>query len=212
MPHRARKRASDEERKAEEYLMASEEGPKEKKPVVEIREMDIDDLASVYHLGEQLFKSGELPILYRTWDPWEVTDYFSSDPDYCLVAESDKKIVGFVLAHTIEKEGTAWKTYGYLAWIGVDEEFQRLNLGSRLYSELEKRFKDDGVRMMIADTDGDNEEAIAFFKSHGFSASSEHLWLTKILKKRKRKAEPPSGPAGETRARKGTARPGQTGA
>ena len=84
-----------------------------------IREMEVDDIASVYHLGEQLFTSEETPILYRTWDPYEVTEYFSSDPEYCLVAEARGVIVGFTLATTIEKEGTAWRKYGYLVWIGV---------------------------------------------------------------------------------------------
>lgn len=158
---------------------------------ITIRQMEIDDVASVYHLGEQLFTSEETPILYRTWDPYEVTEYFASDPEYCLVAEADGVIVGFLLATTIEKEGTAWKKYGYLAWIGVDEAFQRTSLGSRLYRELEKRLHDDGVRMVIADTEGDNEGAIAFFKAVGFSSRTQHLWLSKTLQRESRKAAKP---------------------
>jgi len=142
-----------------------------------IRQMEIDDISAVYRLGEKLFSSEEFPILYRTWDPYEVTDYFSSDPDYCLVAETEAngKIVGFILATTIEKEGTAWKKYGYLSWIGVEEAFQRTKLGLRLYRELEKRLLEDGVRMVIADTEAENEEAIAFFKTTGFSISGQHV-------------------------------------
>jgi ribosomal protein S18 acetylase RimI-like enzyme len=152
-----------------------------------IREMEIDDISAVYRLGEKLFSSEEFPILYRTWDPYEVTEYFSSDPDYCLVAETETngKIVGFILATTVEKEGTAWKKYGYLSWIGVAEAFQRTKLGLRLYRELEKRLMEDGVRMVIADTEAENEEAIAFFKGMGFSLSSQHAWLAKTLRRPK---------------------------
>ena len=82
----------------------SQENERKRKPEVIIRQMEIDDISSVYHLGEELFTSEELPILYRTWDPYEVTDHFTSDPDYCLVAEADGRIVGFVLATTVEKE------------------------------------------------------------------------------------------------------------
>ncbi len=151
-----------------------------------IRQMEIDDISSVYRLGERLFSSEEFPILYRTWDPYEVTEYFSSDPDYCLVAETEAngKIVGFILATTIEKEGTAWKKYGYLSWIGVGEAFQRTNLGLRLYRELEKRLLKDGVRMVIADTEAENEAAIAFFRTMGFSVSSQHVWLAKTFRRR----------------------------
>ncbi len=154
---------------------------------IEIREMEVDDIPSVYHLGERLFTSEETPILYRTWDPYEVTEYFSSDPRYCLVAEFEEIIVGFILGTTIEKEGTAWKKYGYLVWIGVDDDFQRTGLGRRLYRELEKRMREDGVRMLIADTEGDNKEALAFFGSLGFTSQTPHLWLSKTLKKSRRK-------------------------
>jgi ribosomal protein S18 acetylase RimI-like enzyme len=154
-----------------------------KKVGANIRQMEIDDIGSVYHLGEELFTSEEFPILYRTWDPYEVTDYFSSDPDYCLVAEFQGRVVGFILATTIEKEGTAWKKYGYLSWIGVDEAFQRTDLGHRLYRRLEERLQEEGVRMVIADTEADDEGAIAFFKAMGFSLSREHLWLTKTLRR-----------------------------
>jgi len=154
------------------------------RPEVEIRQMEIDDISAVYHLGEQLFTSEEFPILYRTWDPWEVTEYFTSDSEYCFVAEAEGKIVGFVLGNTIEKEGTAWKKYGYLSWIGVTPEFQQLNLGQRLYNRLEDLFEEEGVRMVIADTEADNEKAIAFMETVGFTVRTETVWLTKTLKRK----------------------------
>jgi len=156
---------------------------------ITIRQMEIDDIPSVYHLGESLFTSEEFPILYRTWDAYEVTDYFTSNPDYCLVAEADQRIIGFIMATTIEKEGTAWKKYGYIAWLGVDEAFQRRGLSRRLYRELEHRLLEDGVRMIIADTDGDNEEAIAFLNRMGFTPRSRHMWLAKTLRRRNDIAE-----------------------
>jgi ribosomal protein S18 acetylase RimI-like enzyme len=148
--------------------MLPEEETKHKVEVI-IREMEIDDLSAVYHLGEKLFTSEEFPILYRTWDPYEVTYYFSTDPEYCLVAETeDERIVGFVLANMIEKEGTAWKKYGYLTWIGVDEAFQRTNLGQRLYNKIEDTFQKEGARMVIADTDAENQGALLFLNAMGF--------------------------------------------
>lgn len=166
--------------------MLSEDINNKRKLEVTIRQMDIDDISAVYHLGEQLFTSEEFPILYRTWDQYEVTEYFTSDPDYCLVADAEGQIVGFIIGTTVEKGGTAWKKYGYLSWIGVDESFQRTNLGYRLYRRLEERLRKDGVRMVIADTDADNEVAIAFFKSIGFTVTSRHVWLAKTLRRTKK--------------------------
>ena len=165
--------------------MPPEKSRRKKKVETNIRQMEIDDISSVYHLGEQLFTSEEFPILYRTWDQYEVTDYFTSDPEYCMIAETepDGEIVGFIIGTTIEKEGTAWKKYGYISWIGVDEAFQRTNLGIRLYRRLEQRLRKDGVRMVIADTDAENEPAIAFFEALDFSASSQHVWLAKTIRR-----------------------------
>lgn len=158
---------------------------------VTIRQMEIDDIGPVYHLGEELFTSEEFPILYRTWDAYEVTDHFTSDPDYCLVAEMTGRVVGFILATTIEKEGTAWKKYGYLSWIGVAESLQRTNLGLRLYRRLEESFRENGVRMIIADTEANNRGAIAFFRAIGFAPSRQHVWLTKTLRRPVKKTAAP---------------------
>jgi ribosomal protein S18 acetylase RimI-like enzyme len=173
--------------------MLPDNEPKHKIEVI-IREMEIDDLSAVYHLGEKLFTSDEFPILYRTWDPYEVTDYFSTDPEYCLVAETeDDRIVGFVLANMIEKEGTAWKKYGYLTWIGVEESFQKTNLGQRLYNKIEDTFQKQGARMVMADTDAENQGALLFLNAMGFSARAQHVWLAKTLQKPRRKKKDDTG-------------------
>lgn len=153
--------------------------------------MEIDDLSAVFHLGEQLFTSGESPLLYRTWDSYEVTQFYTTDPDYCLVADAGGTVVGFLLATTIEKEGTAWKKYGYMTWIGIQEAYQGRNIGKRLYRELEKRLRKKGVRMIMADTDGNNRGALRFLESQGFTLRGEHLWLSKTLSRTEGKALPP---------------------
>lgn len=152
-----------------------------------IRQMEIDDISAVYRLGEKHFTSEDFPTLYRTWDPYEVTEYFSTDPSYCLVAEQGDNIVGFTLATTFEKEGTAWKKYGYLAWILIDEDFQGMHIGRRLYRELEKRWRNDGARMILVETGSDNQEAIAFLEATGFSPTGEHVWLAKTLRRSPKK-------------------------
>ena len=159
----------------------SDKENKKRKAAVTIRDMDIDDISPVYHLGEKLFTSEGFPILYRTWDPYDIANHYSTDSDYCMVAETEERIVGFILATTIEKEGTAWKKYGYISWIGVDKAYHRTNVGLRLYKRLEDKYREDGVRMVIADTQTDNKGAIGFFKTMGFSISGHNIWLTKTL-------------------------------
>lgn len=80
-----------------------------------VRELGIDDIAPVYHLGEGLFTSDLYPYLYRTWDEWEVIGLYNTDPEYCLVAETDGELAGFILGTIITK--ASW-TYGYIYMVG----------------------------------------------------------------------------------------------
>jgi hypothetical protein len=43
--------------------------------------------------------------------------------------------------------------------------------------------------MVIADTDADNESAVAFFKAMDFTESSDHIWLAKTLRRPGKKTE-----------------------
>ena len=100
-------------------------GTKGKRLNAKIREMEIDDLADVFHLGETVFKAENVPNLYRTWGEFEVVELFNSDSEFCLVAEAGKKIVGFALGTTIEKSHSAWK-YGHLIWLKILRFAQRI--------------------------------------------------------------------------------------
>ena len=71
---------------------------------IEVRQMEIGDLADVFHLGERLFTADKWPALYRTWDEFEVVSFYASDTDTCFVATRDDKVVGFALGNIIEKE------------------------------------------------------------------------------------------------------------
>ncbi|MDX2229495.1 MAG: GNAT family N-acetyltransferase [Leptolyngbyaceae cyanobacterium bins.349] len=155
--------------------------PKPGEPLpITVRDMDINDLAPVYHLGEQLFTSDLYPFIYRTWDQWEVIGLYNTDPEYCLVAESDGKLAGFVLGTIINK--ATW-TYGYVLWLGVNPEFQRRGVADNLVDRLVERMIDDGARFMMADTDPENAPAVKFFTRKGFTNARKHVFLSMNLSK-----------------------------
>jgi ribosomal protein S18 acetylase RimI-like enzyme len=144
---------------------------------VTIRQMEIDDVATVFHLGETLFRAREVPNLYRTWDDYEVITFFQGDSEYCLVAEAEELIVGFVLGTTVTKSHSAWK-YGLMVWLGVEPEAQRYGIATRLFRELKHRMLESGVRMLLVDTEADNLDALYFFRKIGFGNPEEHLYLS----------------------------------
>ncbi len=142
--------------------------------------MNIDDIAPVYHLGESLFTSDLYPYLYRTWDEWEVIGLYNTDPEYCLVADIEEQVVGFVLGTIISK--SSW-IYGYIAWLGVDPNFQRRGIADRLVDKIVERMIEEGARTLLIDTDPKNTAAISFFTRKGFGNARKHVFLSMNLTK-----------------------------
>lgn len=159
--------------------------------------MEIDDIADVFHLGERLFTAREAPNLYRTWDEYEVLSLFQGDSEYCLIADVDDRMVGFLLGTTVIKNHCAWK-YGYLVWLGVDPDSQSSGVASKLFHRFRDLMLSDGVRMLLVDTEADNLPALHFFRKAGFGSPQEHIYLslnldTKIRQIRGRKANGKNG-------------------
>ena len=153
-----------------------------------IREMEIGDLAEVYELGAANFKPDLWPMLYRGWDEYEVTTLFNTDGEYCLVAENDEdepdagnRIVGFILGTVVSKPGSAW-TYGYIIWLCSHEAWSREGVAGDLMDELvDIMIENEGIRIIMADTDPDNVRAVNFFNKKGLTDQKPHLYMSSNL-------------------------------
>jgi ribosomal protein S18 acetylase RimI-like enzyme len=153
------------------------------RPEVTVREMELDDLAPVYHLGERLFTCDLYPFLYRTWDEWEVVGHYNTDPEFSLVAEVGDTLAGFIIGTLISK--ASW-TYGYIVWLGVDRAFHSTGVAQKLYDKLVERMVEAGARYLIADTDPSNTAALKFFVKKGFKEEREHVVLSLNLSRNER--------------------------
>ncbi|MBX5329235.1 MAG: N-acetyltransferase [Candidatus Bathyarchaeota archaeon] len=155
---------------------------KKPKSNIEIRQMTLEDVPSVWHLGEKTFTPSSLQYTYRTWNTDELLSLFSNDPELCLVAEHTKtnKIVGFALGTILKRPFSPW-TYGYFVWAGVQKRFQKTGVGRRLYRELEKRFKEKGARIVMVDVESNNPAGICFIKKLGFKEAQTYIWYSKNL-------------------------------
>lgn len=145
-----------------------------------IREMGVDDIAPVYHLGETLFTSDLYPYLYRIWDEWEVIGLYNTDAEFCMVAEVNNQLAGFILGTIVSK--ASW-VYGYIIWLGVSADFQRRKIADKLVDKLVERMIEEGVRFMYVDTDPANLPAMKFFKRKGFGNDRKHVFLSMNLTK-----------------------------
>jgi ribosomal protein S18 acetylase RimI-like enzyme len=149
---------------------------------IEIRQMSLEDLSEVWHLGEKTFSPSSLQFTYRNWNVDELLSLFTSDPDLCVVAEdtNSRRIVGFALGTILKRPFSPW-TYGYFIWAGVQKIRQKSGVGKRLYRELEKRLKDKGARIAIVDVESKNPPGIRFVKKLGFEQAETYIWFSKNL-------------------------------
>ena len=147
---------------------------------ITIRPLEIDDLYQVYTIGEQIFTVSNAN-LYNFWDESYVLSSYMSDPELCLVAtveeETEEKVVGFCLGTTIEKPRSSWK-YGYLVWLGCSPNYQGLGLASQMYNVMVELFHHERVRMLMIDTQRNNEGALKFFRKNGFGHDEDHVYLS----------------------------------
>jgi len=147
---------------------------------IEVREMELEDLPSVYALGESVFTADKLPSLHRTWDEYEAVGLYYSDGEFCFVAECRNRLAGFALGSLIDKRNSAW-SYGYLTWLAVDPKLKRSGIASRLIDALTEAYIRAGARMMLVDTDATNKAAIKLFRKHDFLREDSHVYLSKNL-------------------------------
>jgi ribosomal protein S18 acetylase RimI-like enzyme len=151
-----------------------------KRSGVAVRQMTIDDLAPVFHMGEELFTAQSFPTLYRTWDEYEVLSLFQDDPQFCFVAEDDEDdggLLGFVIGTTIRKRHSPW-SYGYLVWLGIDPAVHGQGVATKLFHAFRDCMEEEGMRMLIVDTAADNEPALRFFRKQGFGNEQDHVYLS----------------------------------
>ena len=149
---------------------------------LDIREMTVDEIAAIFHLGERVFTAERWPTLFRTWDEYEVLAAYQSDLETSLVAMVGDDLAGFALGTMIEKDRNPW-VYGYVKWVAVDPRFAGAGIGRALIRALRAAFIEMGARMLLVDTEADNQEARSFFKKMGFAQETEHVYLSLNLTK-----------------------------
>ncbi len=133
-----------------------------KKKLFEIRDMMVEDLSQVFNLGIKELDMSK--IYHQFWNLRELVSIFESDKELCIVAESNRNIVGFALGR---KRFSMWnEDSGYFEWIVVSKDYQRKGLGSALCEEMLRRFNKHGVKRVIADVEGANVSKILL---EGFS-------------------------------------------
>jgi ribosomal protein S18 acetylase RimI-like enzyme len=155
---------------------------------IEIRQMTVDDISPIFHLGNTLFTAREVPSLHRTWDEYEVVSLFQTDGDYCFTAVNEAaQVIGFALGTVIEKHHS-W-TYGYLIWLGIRPDYHHSGIAQRLFQRFRQAMIENGARIIMVDTDAENQASLNFFRKMGFNNIRRHVYLTMNVDGERRRHE-----------------------
>lgn len=87
-----------------------------------LRPMMMQDIAAVYHLGNEIFTASEFPNMYRTWDDFCVIETYAGSSEFCFVAQAHGEILGFLLGDTMSKRVGM---RGYIQWVAVLAQYRR---------------------------------------------------------------------------------------
>ena len=132
---------------------------------INIRPLTEKDFKDVAKIQEAIMKKKVSGRLER-----RMQDYIKKDPKACLVAETEGKVVGFVIGD-IKDWGFGVEKSGWLEIIGIHPKYMGQGIGKTLGKELLSYFKSKGIKNVYTVARWDSGDLLAFFKSIGFDRS-----------------------------------------
>jgi ribosomal protein S18 acetylase RimI-like enzyme len=100
-----------------------------------------------------------------------VEDHAQSDDEACFVAESDGKVVGFMISYILTA-GFGMAKSAWIATLGVDPNCMGQGIGARLAEEIFKYYKSQGIENVYTSVRWDSTDMLSFFKTLGFDRSN----------------------------------------
>ena len=141
-----------------DYLRVSqaerERAEKERKAVVSIRQMKVEDAAAIAEMEHQTFSDA--------WSEKAILDTLRNPKTICLVAEKIGKIVGYCIVYTADDEAD-------IARIAVLKESRRFGVASELIHALDVICWENQIQIIMLDVRVSNDDARTFYEKHGFT-------------------------------------------
>ena len=132
---------------------------------VTVRRMHTQDTESVLRIDEK--------ITGRPCEAqWEtrIIDALARNPLGCLVAETEGRIVGFILADIRGWEFAIPKS-GWIEIVGVDPEYHGKGVARALIEKLEIYFRNQNVERVMTMVNWNDGGLVGFFRALGFERS-----------------------------------------
>ena len=98
-------------------------------------------------------------------------------PFSCLVAELEKKVIGFIVGEVSGWEFGIPDTIGWISTIGVDPAYQNRGVARRLSQEFIKNLKAIGVTIVYTLINWSDWDLLKFFHAMGFTRGGDMINL-----------------------------------
>lgn len=120
---------------------------------------------------------------FKDVDPFtkeEFTEAIKSKNTFLLTAKEENKILGFILATIVEKEGrhTKFKKSLHINTIGTKKDSQNKGIGTALINEIKKIAKENKCDNINLSVWSFNDNAIRFYKHIGFNNQKINMEIT----------------------------------
>lgn len=125
---------------------------------VKIKEAPIKHLDKLYEIEVECF---EKEAFTKQQVAYLLTDYNSVG----LIAKLDGEIAGFIIGKIYRERKSAT---GHILTIDVSPKHRRKGIGLRLLQEIERIFKDKGVRVCCLEAREDNIAALNLYQKFGY--------------------------------------------
>ena len=109
-----------------------------------------------------------------------VEEHARNNPEACFVAESDGKVVGFMVSYILTA-GFGMPKSAWIATLGVDPNCMGQGIGASLAEEILKYYQAQGIENVYTSVRWDSTDLLSFFKTLGFDRSN-FINLRKVLK------------------------------
>ena len=142
---------------------------------VQIRHLQKNDSEEISRIYAAITMTAEDPDFKRV-----VEEHAQNNAEACFVAESDGKVVGFMISYILTA-GFGMPKSAWIATLGVDTSRMGQGIGATLADKILKYYKAQGIENVYTSVRWDSTDLLSFFKTLGFDRSN-FINLRKVLK------------------------------
>jgi ribosomal protein S18 acetylase RimI-like enzyme len=146
---------------------------------ISIRPMRPEDIEDVREVGQLTWSDLAMQDIGRRFHYPKrseklISSYMRHDPEGCLVAELDGKIIGSAFCHV-------WGGVGWIGPLEVHPNHQNAGVGRALLSACERYLESRGCKVIGLETMTHMPKHVHFYLSSGYTPTAVMLILEKIL-------------------------------